>query len=183
MIRTPWKAFVPAALLASSAYASGAEPSQEDYKLVATRNIFVRARGSRRADNASQRTPAPAPRPERYIALRGIAKEGSDFVAFLEDVRTGETSVLRTGDAIASVRLSGITRDSIECESGDTTRSVAVGQTLEGEASSPVALHELTEALGSSGPASPETSSGAASATEDATVLERLRQRRQSETR
>ena len=189
MIRTPWKAFVPAALLvASSAYASGTEPaqrpaSQDDYKLVVTRNIFVRERGSRRADDASQRTPAPASRPERYIALRGIVSEGAEFVAFLEDVRTGATSVLRTGDAIASARLSTITRDYIECESDDGTRRVEVGQTLEGEASSPVALHELTEALGSAGPPSAETSSGATSVAEDAAVLERLRQRRQSETR
>jgi len=159
---------------------SDARPSWDSYKTVVTKNIFLRDRGSRRAERGREAPPPPPP-PERFIVLRGTIQQGEDSRAFLEDVRTGKTEVRRPGETLAAGRLGAITLSYIEYECNGAVKRVEIGANLEGAASLPVAFHEIPEVLnGTAMPAAP-TASGEPPSAEEAAILERLRQRRQNE--
>jgi hypothetical protein len=184
MMRPVQKAIIPllllSALLECAAYAGQEPASWEEYRVVVAKNIFVRNRSSRR-EEGPVRQPAPPPPAERYIVVRGAVQQGKESLAFLEDVRTGTTSVLRAGDAVASGHLTTITLDYVEYESDGVTRTVKIGQNLEADVPSPMSLSASSEAVGSSpvplsGMAEGEPTSEAA-----ATIMERLRQRRQEQ--
>jgi len=160
--------------------ASDASAAQDyaDYKIVTERNIFARNRGPGPALDAAAR-PAPPPRSaESYMVLCGIVRRGTEFVAFVEDVRTGETQAARVGDTLASARLTSATVNGIKLEFPDGVRTVRIGESLEGSAEAAPLSDELPEDILPPGTASGGT--GTASE-EEAAILERLRQRRQQE--
>jgi len=187
MMRPFQKAIVLALILLSAllecAAGAGPEPaSWEDYTVVVTKNIFLRNRGSssRRAEDAAREAP-PAPPPEHYMMVRGTVQQGQEFLAFLEDIRTGTTSVLRVGEAVATGRLTAITLDNVEYESNGVAKTVMIGQNLEAQAASPLGMGELSEVVGSSQVPLSGTAGGKPASQEDTAVMERLRQRRQEE--
>jgi len=173
-------------LIASAAPNSAAQPGGasalwDDYKVVVERNIFSRDRGRVR-EGAPTASPQAPPRPERYIVLTGIVRQGKQLIAFLEDVRTGATTRARIGDALAQGRLTNITLDCVQYESNGETAEIGIGENLEGGASTPMISQEFFEAAGAAGAAAAPTSEGEAAATTDeAAILERLRQKRERE--
>jgi len=173
-------------LIASAAPNSAAQPGGasalwDDYKVVVERNIFSRDRGRVR-EGAPTASPQASPRPERYIVLTGIVRQGKQLIAFLEDVRTGATTRARIGDALAQGRLTNITLDCVQYESNGETAEIGIGENLEGGASTPMISQEFFEAAGAAGAAAAPTSEGEAAATTDeAAILERLRQKRERE--
>jgi hypothetical protein len=168
--------------VASDGVAGNGRPAWDRYEVLVTRNMFSRVRG-RPVSRVPDRTAPPVPvAPERYVVLTGIAQQGDASVAFLEDLRSGETWLVRAGEetvrgSVRAVSASGL---SYEWEGG--TVEVALGETLEGHAGSEemgfVGATEVSGVedggAGVSVPASPVGSS-------EADLLERLRQRRQEE--
>ena len=143
----------------------------ERYEVLVERNIFSRDRGrpDPRESERESYVPPPPP-PERFLLLTGIVKQGDEWLAFLEDARTGAVSKLRVGDGVLEGRVAAITMDSIDYEKDGRIAHVAMGDNLEGGRSS----------RSGSTVSSPTTSAPASSAG-SSNILERLRQRRQRE--
>jgi hypothetical protein len=116
-----------------------ARPAQwEKYRVLSERNIFLRNRAkppsSRFAPSAA--AAAAARSGHDRVVLTGIIQQGGDYVAFLEDTRTGKTSMVQVGDPVAAGRLAAITLDAVEyaCD-GNTTR-IPIGCNLTGTVAS-----------------------------------------------
>ena len=154
-------------LPAASASQGGSSTSSYDrYRVLTERNIFSRDRGQRREAAPKITQPTP-PSPERCIVLKGIAQQGQDLVAFLEDTRTGVTTRARTGDSVARGRLKNITLDRVEYELEERVTAARIGEGLTGAA-----------------PASetgPVVAPAAAGKDSEAAILERMRQKRREE--
>ena len=162
-------------------------PSWDDYRIIVEKNVFLpeRSRPSRR--NAV--TVVPEYRPERDIILRGIVSRGGEYVAFLENTRTQSTSKLKVADAVARGRIAAISLDRITYERDGETFEVTVGERLETAPPAPPAPAAPSADAADTGEAassiSPEATPSAPGTGTDAerAILERLRQRRQEESK
>jgi len=151
------------------------------YKLVVERNIFLRDR-SRPVRRTIETVRRAAPTPERSTVLTGTLRRGEEWIAFVEDLRTGVTSSVRTGEPLLQGHLSAVALDYIEYELDGQTVQVKVGDSLAG--GSP-GVSDMADSVGSDDAAptgadaeraSPISGSGSA-----ADVLEQMRQRRRRE--
>jgi len=171
---------------AASEEASGeadAQPEQawERYKLIVERNIFLRNR-SRPVRRTIETVRRAAPTPERSTVLTGTLRRGEEWIAFVEDLRTGVTSSVRAGEPLLRGRLAAVALDYIEYELDGQTVQVKVGDSLAG--GSP-GVSDMAEGSGpdesaptgaDAGRASPTAGPGSA-----ADILEQMRQRRRRE--
>jgi len=116
-------------------------PAVSRDELLVHRNIFMRNRRPPRPANAvpvespPHETVAPAPPPPPpglNFALRGIALQGEDRVAFIEDLRTQESRRVTVGDEIADRRIRAIELDYIELAGGEQILRIDVGDDLTG---------------------------------------------------
>ena len=164
-------------------FADGAGPdpkarSWDKYKVLIDRNVFCRDRARRPGPSAASGRPAPPP--ESYITLKGVAQVGSRFVAFLEDAHGG-TRRVSVGDEVAGGKIKQITLDGLDFEKAAETKNVAVGGRL---AAGPAPASGRARSA-SPGPAAASGPSRAPTRVQkgaEAAILERLRQRRMRET-
>ena len=180
-------------------------PSWEKYRVIVERNIFLRQRSSYSSRPEFTHMPAmPVDSPESCVVLTGIVRQGSEYIAFLENTRTGVTLRVAADSPYADGRVARIELDHIEYEKDDQTVKIAVGSNLRGESAAAPAssFGERTDLLrdegttpsgeasaesanasaqpGAAGPAvTVPTAAGAPS--DEASILERLRQRRLKE--
>lgn len=106
-------------------------PLPDRFKLLMIRSIF--ARGGMAAPPESIAGGAPQiGGPEGGLALRGVATDESQFIAFVEDTAAHHTLQVKTGDHIGLGRVSAITLDGLKYEAGGRTTQVRVGQNLLG---------------------------------------------------
>ena len=157
------------------------------YRVIVERNIFSRNRGQRAIEPAVAGTQAgrqpPAPQPESYLVLKGIAGANDSFVAFFEDTRGGEVIRVKARDPIARGRIVKLTLDSAAYQNDANTVDVKVGQTLEGKLGGTVLTFEnLLEwsEMGSTA-ASTQDANGTEKLSDDAEVLKKLMERRRQE--
>jgi len=134
--RRTWMIAAVAAGLASPLVAAG-DPAEswDRFRLLAERNIFLRDRRPPRPPRVGPPRPVADDR-DRRLVLTGTALCGTEFVAFFEDVRSGETFRARAGATVGTGRLHAITLDGVEYETGGKTTSVEIGFSLAGEAAS-----------------------------------------------
>ncbi len=162
----------------------GTAASWEKYKVLLERNIFLQDR-SRWTSSAPRSTVAAAPvyRPERYIILTGIAREGEEYIAFLEDTRSGVTSRVRADGPAAEGRIVRIELDHIEYQNDGQTVKIELGNSLGGALPRGADAPESSVMTGSEGDTSVGTTLPSAGAGTDdhRAILERLRQRRKKE--
>jgi len=153
--------------------ASAASPSWERYKVLTENNIFLRDRARPRARSVASVVPVRAP--ERDFVLTGIVRRDTGCIAFIEDMRNGETLKVRPGDTIADGQVVDIAPDGLVYRKDNQTRSIETGNTLGGASSlsAPTAASTSMEENGSSG-----TTVGSP---DERAILERLRQRREKE--
>ena len=157
-------------------------PSVEDYSVLWERSIFSRDRGYRPPEPASVvRERREAYRPERDYVLTGIVQRGEECVAFLEDLRTGETTWAGAGEEIAGGTIKSITLDQVKFEIDGDVKRVKPGDDLAGRAPAPaVEYGSLPEAPTAEGAGAEEVNGGAEGG--DATdILEQLKRRREEE--
>ena len=154
--------------------ASAASPSWDRYKVLTENNIFLRDRARARPREQSI-APVPVRAPERDFVLTGIVRRDSGCIAFVEDMRNGETLRVRSGDTFADGQITDITLDGLVYRKDDQTRDIKIGNTLGGASPLPAPTAASTNAEGSVAP-------GATAASPDErAILERLRQRREKE--
>ena len=159
--------------------ASAASPSWDRYKVLTENNIFLRDRARARPREQSI-APVPVRAPERDFVLMGIVRRDSGCIAFVEDMRNGETLRVRSGDIFANGQITDITLDGLVYRKDDQTRDIEIGNTL-GEASSlsaPTAPAPTAASTGAEGSVAPGTT---AASPDERAILERLRQRREKE--
>ncbi len=106
--------------------------SSSEYSVIWERNIFTRTRSQPTFERreGSYRPPSP----QRPYLLTGVVREedrpdgtASEYWAFVEDVRSRETKLLRAGDPLGPGRIKAMTLDSIEYEADGQTTQVELG--------------------------------------------------------
>lgn len=164
---------------------TGEEPrraaSWDHYRVLSERNIFVRDRRRPRESQPASEQPAGVINTDEYLVLTGIGQDGEEGIALIENTGSKETIRARTGDPIGKGRLVKITLDYIEYEcEGDVTR-IGIGSTLAGLAPSRV----LPQTAASTQPAAAVDAGtpGEATGADTAAILERMRRRREQETK
>jgi hypothetical protein len=127
------------------------------------------------------RTPPPAPNPESYYVLRGIAQEDDAFIAFLEDTRGGQILRVRKGDSVARGVIKALGLDSIEYQLEDSTITVTMGYDLEGGrgAVTMTQLYELSQTYSTTPQEAPTEPSSPSE--DEAEILKQLMERRQQQ--
>ena len=155
--------------------ANAASPSWERYKVLTENNIFLRARARARPRERSVASVVPVLAPERDFVLTGIVRRDTGSVAFIEDMRNGETQRVRLGDSFADGQIADITLDGIVYRKDDRSLDIKIGNTLDGASSlsAPTTASTSMEESDSSG-----TTVGSP---DERAILERLRQRREKE--
>ena len=69
------------------------------YNIILDRNMFSRQRVKPLPPGAVvKEQPRVMPNPESYFLLKGVVQENNQFIAFVEDKRTGTVLRLREGD-------------------------------------------------------------------------------------
>ena len=109
-----------------AAIAQADKPFPEDrYRALLSRSIFASERVAKDSQN-------PQTAPEAGLALKGIAEDGSQFTAFVEDSSSGKLLRLQVGDALASGRVANMTLHALDYDAGGRRMRVQVGQSLSG---------------------------------------------------
>ena len=158
----------------------GAEPPKwERYEKVVDFNIFVRQRGRRAApvrrdDRENDRAVAmPAP----HMVLRGVSRRGGAWIAFVEDIRSGQVVKAASGDELNGGRVESISMAGISYSYGEAKVDVAVGGMIGASRGAP------GTAMSPGAPASPTagTKPAAAGSANELSILERLRRKREAQ--
>lgn len=173
-----------AAPLAATPPVDGRKATWDRYSLIVSRNIFSRdRRGPSRERPAFTSRTDYSPRPERPVVLTGIAFQEGQYLAFFEDPRAAQPVWATVGQAVFGGWVKSISLDSVVFQSGSSTRTIAIGQSLEGEAVMLGATAVFAEPTTTTSSA-PATGPGAASGPGDTGNLsmeERMRLRRLQE--
>lgn len=132
--RSPDRAPPPTA--ADVKAATDAKPGTWDaYRLLAQRNIFVRDRRLPRTDRRLPTRSAAAESAmdaDRQVVLTGITKQGDEFVAFFENLRTGKTLRAPAGTTVGAGTLKAIGLNDVAYERGGKTARITIGYSLAG---------------------------------------------------
>jgi hypothetical protein len=100
-----------------------------------TRSIFVKGNQTVAADSRSAFIPPSGPlggKPESSLVFNGVIVVNDEADALVEDLSTHEVVKVRTGDAIAGGKVSGISFDDLAYLAKGRTLHVTIGQNLEG---------------------------------------------------
>jgi len=175
------------AVLPGAGTAETPAASDERYRVLAERNIFLKdrsPRGGGRFPVLRPSAPEPPVPPERSVVLTGVVRHGTEYVAFFEDRRSGAVIRVRAGDALHSGRVERVALDYIEYAKDGRTGKIEIGRNLEN--ASPVAggvpaFSILRPRSESPAPAVQSAAPAPAVPVDEKAVLEMLRRRRLSE--
>lgn len=158
--------------------------SWETYKVIIDRNMFSRQRGSRRQDSRREQVAPPAPDPETYHLLKGIAQEDGQYIGFIENTQTGQVIKVMKGAKAARGEITDLTLDSIEYKLEDKTTIVKIGYNLQGQfgaASSTGYYSPLSTFSNTSTSSTTTTTSKPISSEDEADLLKQLMERRKQQ--
>jgi len=155
------------------------------YEIILDRNMFSRQRIPVRRGDDTPPPPPIMPNPESYFLLKGVAQENNQFIAFVEDKKTGVVLRLRQGDHVARGEIKSLTLDSLEYQLQDKTTTVTMGYDLEGRHGAVTAedLANFTPAAMTAAPAASGQPAGqpAAPSANEAEILKRLMENRKQQ--
>jgi hypothetical protein len=148
------------------------------FEIILKRNMFSRQRVPERVEGPRPDPITIVPNPESYLLLKGIVQEDQQFIAFVEDKRTGSVLRLHEGDSVARGTVKSLTLDSLEYEFQDQTTLVHLGLDLEGRGGAITAgdlssFMPMTSSSGSSTPSPPSA--------DEAEILKRLMEQRRQQ--
>ncbi len=155
------------------AAAAGEANPWEHYEILIERNMFSRSRGQRSQPEEAEVVRA-APSPERFVLLRGVLRQDDEFIAVLEDMRSGGLIRARVGDEVVRGRVDRITLDGIRYVRDEAQVEVGIGDNLE-------ASGTAASAAAGEGTAGEELETTTLPAGSAADIVEQMRQRRQRE--
>jgi hypothetical protein len=107
----------------------------KEYGVLLTRSIFAHGKGPMVAGPTTG--PATPTSPEQGFVLRGVALQGPDCTALLEELAGGKTRQLHVGDEIFGGRVVGITMNGVDRTLGGRMVHIVVGQALDGSVAAP----------------------------------------------
>ena len=127
----------PAFSLQERAFSSHRELT--DYEVIAENNLFRPLGWKREIQSPEEPTPTVTPEPiveippppTYTLVLTGIAKNGSDWIAVVEDQKRAEGAFLRRGETLKDVRVQAIMSEYITLVRDDTTLQLALGESIE----------------------------------------------------
>jgi len=154
------------------------KPEWDNFRVLVERNIFLRDRAIARPRSSSREPQQAIVRdPDEDLVLTGTVRQGQLAVAFVENTRSGRVQRAWAGDAVGSGKISAITLDDVEYVRNGTTKKIEIGRSL-GSSSS-------TQPADTSQPTIPKSGTSdtadTASNGDAASILERMRRRRQQE--
>jgi len=150
-------------------------PTFDDYKIVFTRNIFLKDRRPPRQNRTSFSRPAPPTQPAPpQMVLTGVTIRHEVRLAFFEDSRGGLIKAV-IGDVLQGGKLLSIALDGVEVSLKGKTKKVAIGESILG--GGPVDISSVGTSGSTAAPALGTTDS--TSSGDD--ILERMKKRRQKE--
>lgn len=108
-------------------------PLPDDFQPLLQRSLFSAKRETpeREAELAEAKLAAASSR-EASLVLCGVAQQGNDFTALIEDVAGHRVNRLTIGDTVGRGRLTRVDLDGIEYEVAGRIRRVRVGDDLTG---------------------------------------------------
>lgn len=116
----------------------------------------------------------PAPPPPTYgLALTGIVKKGTHFLAVIEDQRMKSGVFLRSGEPLKDTRIQEIAPDHITLTRGEMAVKLALGERIEYGTDGRVRFGTIAKKQGFGAPAEDDDGS------QD--LIERMRERRRTE--
>ena len=138
--QTPQKvlASTPAFSLQERAFSSHRE--LKDYEIIAENNLFRPLGWKREVQSPEESTPTvvpepiveiPPPPPTYTLVLTGIAKNGSDWIAVVEDRKQDKGAFLRRGETLKDGRIQDIRSEHITLVRDDATLQLALGESIE----------------------------------------------------
>ena len=127
----------PAFSLQERAFSSHRE--LKDFEIIAENNLFRPLGWKREVQSPEEPTPTVNPEPiveippppTYTLVLTGIAKNGSDWIAVVEDQKQAEGAFLRRGETLKDVRVQAIMSEYITLVRDDTTLQLALGESIE----------------------------------------------------
>jgi len=149
------------------------------YNIILDRNMFSRTRERPRPPGEIVERPKVMPNPESYLLLKGVVQENGQFIAFVEDKRTGSVLRLREGDSVARGTVKSLNLDGLQYQFQEKAISVSLGSDLEG-GSGAITAGDLASFSSMPAPAGSSTGS-AAPAADEAEILKRLMEQRQQQ--
>jgi len=151
--------------------------SWDKYKVLSERNLFLKDR-SRRNDRAK----APVYPPEHFLVLTGVVRQGDEYVAFLEDTRSGATSRVKANGQAAQGRIARLGLDYVEYEKDGKAVRIEVGRSFEGGAAVAGAQAAGEVATpGGAAVAGAQAAPQSGGSSDEKAALDRLKQRRLQE--
>lgn len=112
----------------------------KDFEIIAENNLFRPLGWKREVQSSEESIPTvtpepiveiPPPPPTYTLVLTGIAKNGSDWIAVVEDQKRAEGAFLRRGETLKDVHVQDIMSEYITLVRGDTTLQLALGESIE----------------------------------------------------
>ena len=113
----------------------------EDYEIIAENNLFRPLGWKREVRLPDEPTSTiipepvaeipPTPPPTYALVLTGIAKNGSDWIAVVEDRKRDEGVFLRRGEMLKDAQVQRIMSEYITLIRGETTVQLALGESIE----------------------------------------------------
>jgi hypothetical protein len=169
-------------------------PLARDYAILLDRSIFSKVPKRRGgpverpgvtvtpAEAEKSRADAQARQQEATLAFRGAMREGSEWIAFIEDTSAGKTLRKHAGDSLGPGVVAQISYESIVYKKGDATQQVEIGQNLRGIA----VASSISSGTPTTGPStqpgeSPSPSPASPAPSGESDIERRLRERRQRE--
>ena len=176
-----------------SEWALPLHPELKDYEVIIENNLF-RLLGWKREIQSPEEptatvTPEPIveipPLPPTYtLVLTGIAKNGSDWIAVVEDRKRDEGAFLRRGEMLKDVRVQNIMSEYITLTRGEMTVQLALGESIEYGVDGRLQFDTAGAAKTPEMPNEMETLSGTQEDSDDdseQSLIERMRARRREE--
>lgn len=149
-------------------------PFPQEYRILLTRSVFSNETDRRASRGPGSGQAGGARSYESSLTFRGAMREGSQFVAFIEDNGSNKTMRLKVGEKLGRGEIRQISLNQIVYQVGDLATPVEIGGTLSGTGIASATTQPVPSSIGQAASASPSTTGG-----DD--LLERMRKRRQLE--
>lgn len=146
----------------------------QEYRILLTRSVFSN-QPERRGPRGGAGDPGAARSSEATLTFRGAMREGSQYVAFIEDNGSNKTMRLKVGEKLGRGEIREITLNQLLYQIGDRALPIDIGGTLSGTG----IAGPTTQPVGSSSGAQAASASPSSGGGDD--LLERMRKRRQQE--
>ncbi len=146
------------------------------YNLILDRNMFSRTRQKPLLPGEMVERPKVVPNPESYFLLKGVVQEDNQFIAFVEDKRTGTVLRLHEGDTVARGLVKSLNLDGLQYQFQDKAIPVTMNSDLEG-GSGALTAGDLASFSATAAPAA----GAPAPSADEAEILKRLMEQRQQQ--